>query len=104
MQTVFEGALKQQTSHLQSSQGKWNDQRIREREREEGFDDGLESPNLDVVAALLLFCHFSPSTVFHYRTLLQQAATVSSNSKKNNDLDRLRQQCLTLIRQPYLTL
>ncbi|CAF0788477.1 unnamed protein product [Adineta ricciae] len=62
-------------------------------------------PNLDIIAALLLFCHFLPSTIYHYRTLLQQAANLSTPpSKKNNDLYRLRQQCLTLIRQPYLTL
>lgn len=62
-------------------------------------------PKLDIIAALLLFCHFSPSTIYHYRNLLQQAASyTSTNIKKNNDLDRLRQQCLALIRQPYFTL
>jgi hypothetical protein len=62
----------------------------------------LETPNLDIIAGLLLFCHFSPSTIYHYRNLLQQAANITT--KKNNDLNRLRQQCLTLIRQPYFTL
>jgi hypothetical protein len=66
----------------------------------------LETPNLDIISALLLFCHFSPSTVYHYRNLLQQAANISSTTTntKNNDLNRLRQQCLGLIRQPYFTL
>ena len=61
-------------------------------------------PNLDTVAALLLFCHFLPSTIFRYRDLLQRAVTIPSTTKKNHDLHRLQQQCLTLIRQPYLTL
>ncbi len=63
----------------------------------------LETPNLDIIAGLLLFCHFSPSTIYHYRNLLQQAANILL-TKKNNDLNRLRQQCLALIRQPYFTL
>ncbi|CAF3426437.1 unnamed protein product [Rotaria sp. Silwood1] len=82
-QTLFERALKQQNSTTQLKE---------------------ESPNLDIIAALLLFCHFLPSTVYHYRNILQQAASISSTTNKNNDLNRLRQQCLSLVRQPYFTL
>ncbi|CAF3301520.1 unnamed protein product [Rotaria socialis] len=82
-QTLFECALKPQNSTTQFQE---------------------ESPNLDIISALLLFCHFSPSTVYHYRNILQQAATISSTANKNNDLNRLRQQCLALVRQPYFTL
>ncbi|CAF2414532.1 unnamed protein product [Rotaria sp. Silwood2] len=83
IQTLFERALKQQYSTVQFKE---------------------ESPNLDIIAALLLFCHFLPSTVYHYRNILQQAACISSTTNKNNDLNRLRQQCLLLVRQPYFTL
>ncbi|CAF3325592.1 unnamed protein product [Rotaria socialis] len=61
-------------------------------------------PSLDIIAALLIFCHFSPSTVYRYRNILQQAAVISSKTSENNDLNRLQQQCLTLIRQPYFTM
>jgi hypothetical protein len=65
----------------------------------------LESlPNLDIISALLLFSHFLPSIVFRYRNILQQAVAVSLTTNKNNDLNRLQQQCLTLIRQTYFTL
>ncbi|CAF3994386.1 unnamed protein product, partial [Adineta steineri] len=82
--TLFERALKQQQQNSTIQ--------IKE-----------ELPNLDIIAALLLFCHFLPSTTYHYRNLLQQAANISITNK-NNDLNRLRQQCLALIRQPYFTL
>lgn len=61
-------------------------------------------PNLDVIAAILLFCHFLPSTVFRYRELLQRVVSQPAISEKNFDLQRLQQQCLTLMRQPFLTL
>lgn len=100
VQTSFESAVKQQSSALQMKQG----ERIQWKSSSMSKILRLESPQLDLLAALLLFCHFAPSTVFHYRTILQQAAFISPSAKKNNDLSRLRQQCLTLIRQPYLTL
>jgi hypothetical protein len=65
----------------------------------------LESlPNLDIIAALLLFCHFFPSTIYRYRNIFQQAVNTSLETNKNNDLNHLQQQCLILIRQPYFTL
>ena len=64
----------------------------------------LQTTSIDHLGALFLFCHFAPSTVFHYRTHFQRAASIGQSSKKNKDLSRLRQHCLTLIRQPYLTL
>ncbi|CAF4710407.1 unnamed protein product [Rotaria sp. Silwood1] len=83
-QTLFECAMKQSNSMIQTKQ------------------ESL--PNLDIIAALLLFCHFLPSTVYRYRNILQQAVAISSKTRKNNDLNRLQQQCLTLTRRPYFTL
>jgi hypothetical protein len=97
-QTLFERALKQQNSSIQTKDGK-----IIKMPNYNLTYICLESLNLDIIAGLLLFCHFLPSTVYHYRNLLQQAANISSTNK-NNDLNRLRQQCLALIRQPYFTL
>ncbi|CAF2873847.1 unnamed protein product [Rotaria sp. Silwood2] len=83
-QTLFECAMKQSNFMIQTKQ------------------ESL--PNLDIIAALLIFCHFLPSTVYRYRNILQQAVAISSKTSRNNDLNRLQQQCLTLIRQPYFTL
>ncbi|CAF4026721.1 unnamed protein product [Rotaria sordida] len=83
-QTLFERAMKQSNSMIQTKQ------------------ESL--PNLDIIAGLLLFCHFLPSTVYRYRNILQQVVAISSKTNKNNDLNRLQQQCLTLIHQPYFTL
>ncbi|UJR23410.1 hypothetical protein I4U23_026417 [Adineta vaga] len=80
-------------------------QTLFERALKQPHSTNEEFPNLDTISALLLFCHFLPSTIYHYRNILQHAANLSTNSiNKNNDLHRLRQQCLALIRQPYLTL
>lgn len=66
----------------------------------------IETNSVDVLSALLIFCHFAPSTVFHYRNLFQRSAAsiVDLKSKQNQDFSRLRQQSLMVIRQQYLTL
>lgn len=66
----------------------------------------IETTSVDVLSALLIFCHFAPSTVFYYRNIFQRstASIVDSKSKANQDFSRLRQQSLTVIRQQYLTL
>ncbi|CAF3892672.1 unnamed protein product [Rotaria magnacalcarata] len=83
-QTLFECAIKQSKSIIPTTK------------------ESL--PSLDIIAALLLFCHFSPSTVYRYRNILQQAAVISSKASENNDLNRLQRHCWILIRQQYFTM
>ena len=86
-QPLFECAIKPLNSTIQINKGKSNAEKIKDNLM---IIFNLELPlNLDIVAAVVLICHFFPSAIYRYRMILEQVVNRSLKTNKNNDLNRL---------------